>query len=78
MQCGRGVIHDSTSRSTIELLVVFGIIALLIAMLLPTLSEAREAAKRPACRSNLRQIHLAKDVDLPRRSGVWVDLDNGL
>src|SRR5438105_3767832 len=43
----------------IELLVVVAVIALLIAILLPSLSEARERGRRAVCASNLHEIGLA-------------------
>lgn len=43
----------------VELLVVIGIIAVLIAFLLPALSRARENSRRTACLSNLHQLGAA-------------------
>ncbi len=43
----------------VELLVVLGILAVLVALLLPAVQAAREAARRATCASHIRQIGLA-------------------
>jgi len=53
----------------VELLVVIGIIAVLVAILLPALNAARDQANTVRCLSNMRQIGQAQDIYAAQNQG---------
>lgn len=54
-----------------ELLVVLGIVAVLVAVLLPVLGRAREGGRRATCQSNLRQLGAAVQQYVSDNDGAY-------
>ena len=71
-------LHNSKAFTLIELLVVVTVIGLLIGLLLPALSKARELSELVRCTSNLRGVGQAMNAYSVECGNRWVIYSDGV
>src|SRR5436190_8001064 len=74
MRCERA---KSQGFTLVELLVVIGIIAILLALLMPSLQRAKMQAVSIKCQSNMRQISVAMIIYANANKGQLFPIDAG-
>ncbi len=65
------IVIKKNGFTLIELLVVISIIALLVAILMPALSKAKEQARNAVCQSNMKTYGLAGSMYLFDNDGAF-------
>lgn len=76
IKCLRRNTSARNAFSLVELLVVLGVIALAIAMLLPTLAQARRDAVKVQCQANLRAVGQALKIYEAENDGWYFPVVN--
>ncbi|MBN1555365.1 MAG: prepilin-type N-terminal cleavage/methylation domain-containing protein [Phycisphaerae bacterium] len=68
---GKSPRKNARGFTLIELLVVIAIISLLVSILLPSLQQAKELARKAACQSNLHSLQLSMSMYLNDSNGQF-------
>ena len=63
--------NNKNGFTLVELLVVIAIIGILVALLLPAINMAREAARRTQCKNNIKQQALACNTYAEANQGAF-------